>query len=769
MKLQSAVIEAGSRPDYALAVAAASRIASKRGLAHCYPVLAADRSRAGFARVLDAYGLVRLRLEDLFPANSVTERARQMRKALFPTSLRPVVIPADAHGDDIAAAVWLCLSESRPLEFGANEDALTDPEPGQSGHVLWVRSGCRHAVAAAFYAHAAGKQFGFVRDWQPALDSAPDSAHSYLLVDDYATFQKSFLARALESPRLRSAPQGAGILTAFNDAEFTRLLVRILLDRDVLEPPPNLVRYRVVTEHGNEMHMELESGEFLCGAVQEDEDDGQELAFDCRPTCPHANRIPAGSVPVQHLLISSCNTFTLGDGIVGPQFSLLFRMLSGWCCSVMAPFKHALSGPAIPLLTDALARSGFSLGASTERLNSIAPYGARPDPAYVLFGDPETVIMAPAGEPHKPSATVIGDSLAVAGELNGRCAAEWSLPEASLDAVARKNGGQLALVPLCDSLRSPDVYFAFRQEPAAGSWSLVLFSGRELPRTRAQLALTGAAGISPQLHARALEAIRALYQLQAVGIPIGQIQHAEENIISQLRFGAGYPRLVEFAIGETVIRNMAAILDAQFTEARHEVLRQLVELTADRLWISQSYGRHYSSVRREPSGSVPCPYCACETTQWRFDDDCTGRPARTLVICARCGIIADHPTERELAVRIEKVGELPLDGVTVGVSVTNRAERTLKASVAAQFHEWRGLGVSADAGLFTFELAPGETLTRDFVFNFSKPFGDYMQDIHVFTLTEDFALSCFTQKMTSAHSSLRRKTLVSTGAVGRTN
>lgn len=755
-----AVLAADCMEDYALAVTAASAVARKHGLAQCYPVLANGESET-FPQVVHAYQVEWLRLDELFPATSPVERGHRIRASLFSLRAEPVYVAPGTTLDRIAASVLQCLRGSRPLDFDHRANTVTESDPLSSPDVLLLKRDSRHSIAAAYYACSTGKSVRFVDEWQADLDASLDaSIASYLLVDDYAAFHKSLLARIVENEKFRQAPLGTGILTAFDEAAFTRLVVRILLTRDAPVMPAGLEHYRVITEHGNEMHMELDGGEFLCGAASGEDSSFNDPTFDCRPTCPHTSRRPAASLRVQHLLISSCNTFTLGDGVVGPEFSLLFRMMDGWCCSVMAPLKHALTGVAIPLLIEALARSGCSLGALAERLNSIAAYGADADPAYVLLGDPATIVSPPSLELQQPDAHLIGDSMALAGNLLGRCAAEWQLPPTTLRAVAARNDDRIAIVPLCSGLRSPDVYFAFRRRPDSDRWNLLLFSDRELPRTRVQLAVIGSAGVPSWLHVHTLDRIRELYRMQAFGIAIEIIQDIEAGILSQLRFGIGYPRLVEYLVGELMIRNLGSILEEQLTQARHTILDQLIELTADRLWLSQRYGRHYSSVRRAPSGTAPCPYCVSETTPWHYADEVTGRTSRTLMICARCGIIADHPTESPLHVSMGKLHELPLAGVTVTVSVSNRSETPLHVAVIAHFHEWRNLGISRDGEHVDLQLMAGQTAHHEFVFHFEKPFGDYMQDIHVFTLTGNFELSCHTQKLTSTHRALQQRGLV---------
>ena len=613
MNRQSAVVETRNVPEYALSVTAAAYIARERGLVNCYPFIRENRSDDPIARMVEAYGLQRFRLEELYPGKSIYECSQRMRELLFPATARPVVISPDVSDERIARAVWECLKQSRPLVFGADEEVLAETNCGEGRHALLVKRGCGHSVAAAFYAYTVGKAMRFVDEWQWPLPCSDGSEESYLLVDEFAAFRKSLLAQVLRSPGLRCAPLGVGILTAPDGAAFTRLLLRILVGRSGLEMPSKLELYRIITEHGNELHMELENATFLCGAPPIGESVIFEHSFDCRPTCPHKSRIPASSIAVQHLLISSCDTFTLGDGIVTPEFSLLSQMLDGWCSSVMAPYKHALTGRMIPVFLESLVRSGLSLGAITERLNSIAPLGGLPDPAYVLLGDPETVLAPPTSQAYELTSQIVGSSLALAATLHGAYAAELVISKASLDILAGKNAGNLALVPLCDSLRSPDVFFTFRQNPITKDWCLILFSRRELGSSRVQLALTEGVGLTEGTHSLAREVIRRLYELQAFGIPIVQIQEIEEGILAQLRFCVGYPRLIEFAVGELVIRRMNAILEAQFTEARIAVLHRFVELTANRIWISQCYGRYYSSVRREPDDSVPCPYCNCDT------------------------------------------------------------------------------------------------------------------------------------------------------------
>ena len=626
-----------------------------------------------------------------------------------------------------------------------------------SRNFLLIARESKHATLAAYYGKAVGKRVAYVDDWIAAFDALPrGSADSVLIVDDFTAFTKAFLARFLGHPRLQGMPSGNGILTALEPVSFSSLILRMLLARHAPTAPlpgsPEL--YRVFTEHGNEMHMHLDSGEVLCGALNQE--GLSEAAFDCVPTCPHANRTSAATLPVQHLLISSCNTFTLGDGLAPPEFSLLFNMLTGWCSSVMAPLKHAFTGPGVPRLIEALAKSGFSLGALTERLNSIAVFGEEPDAAYVLLGDPEIRVHATTQTIQTPKTQDVGGAAALDILLNGNPAAEIAIPASTLRSSSGA-AGRLTVVPLCETLRAPDVYFCFRRAEEKETWNLILFSDRGLPRTRAQLLLAPPTGLEERHQVVAIERILSLRRLAAFGVPNPVIHHIEDDILTQVRFAAGHPRVIDFAIGDLVIRNLDTILSEEFAAARHAVLNEFIELTGTRLWISQNYGRSFTSVSRQPGTPGSCPYCDCEITDWVYDDRVEGRNARTVSICARCGIIADHPKIKTLDVRMEVIRNLPLEGLLFRISVHNTGDHTIHASIAAAFHEWRPLGVTGGLGPAEVTLAAGEIVEREIAFTFSKPMPDYMQDVHVFTLTDDFELSCFTQKMISRHNAALRK------------
>jgi hypothetical protein len=708
MKTRLAVLATDNPEEFSRAAAAAAHVAKVRGYTRCYPLLTNEVERARLAPVSRHFGLEWVRFADVQSSNGAAAKSG-----------------------------------------GA----------GSSRHLLFVARKSAHATVATYYAKVAGKRVVYVDDWTAAFNSlAPGTAESVMLVDDFHVFNKTFLSRILDHPVLKSNPSGTGILTALNPASLGSLVLRMILARHYPAPAASRLPelYRVVTEHGNEMHMHLETGEVLCGALNADGSHEEAIPFDCVPTCPHANRIPASSLAVHHLLISSCNTFTLGDGLAPPEFSLLVNMLAGWCSSVMAPIKHALSGPRVPMLIEALARSGFSLGAIANRMNSIAVLGEEPDPAYVLLGDPEITVADSAQVAETASAHDIGGAIAMDIPLDGRPAVEVALPSRTIERVLDPSG-KLVVVPLCETLRAPDVYFCFRRVSAAEGWNLILFSSRELPHTRAQFFLSAPTGLHDRQHALAFERIRSLRRLAAFGVPDTVIQGAEDDILTQVRFAAGYPRAIDLAIGDLVIRNLDAILSEQFAALRHAVLEQLIELTATRLWISQNYGRFYSSVRRQKGIAGACIYCSCETTEWVYEDKVEGRAARTLVICARCGIVADHPQNRQIDVRMEIVKDLPLDALRVRISFRNVTDHPIEASIAVPFHEWRPLGVTGGLEPQRLSLAAGEVTERAAVFTFTKPLPDYMQDIHVFTLTEDFELSCFTQKMISRHNAALKR------------
>ncbi len=763
---QRGVIVTDNPLDYAVAISVHRQVAKDQGLRGCYPVQLPSRFSQVYQKLFTYYDLKVIDFASLLPAASATERSR-LAADLYAANDRKVTIPTDSGTETLAAAIQACLQNELPLvlDAAAASDVPVPLPPMQTGrpnHVLCVRRKSEFAIAAMFYAQLMRKQAWLVDDVEEIFESGRwRGVESAILVDDFPRFNKAFLERIAGWLPTDGVTNSPAILTAYSPAAFSGLIWRMLEHQDFrksgrrsqnLKPFELMdlgntrpLEYAVVPEHGNESHMHY-GHDVVCGAVSSDFRGESKRPFNCEWSCPHEPRYSAAQIPVHHLAIISCNTLTLGDGVVTPDFSLLLNFLNGWPIAVIAPFQHAVATPAAAILADALIQSGLNLGEITQRLNSVSPVGSHKFPAYVLVGDPEVVIGNHAAKRATTKITATPATTEITfSEVRGRIA-EYALPEDLVTAMLSR--GERPAVTSISGLMQPGVHFCFTTQRGSVSDGLLIFSEQDLP--------AGPWVISIEPIGKPTERDRALianwsgkiHQQRVFGFDPVLISRLEDAVVSLVRVRSSYPGYseslfpAEYGIG-------GGTLSGRLQLVRHALLKELVQRTADRVWLSHHYAEHYPSARHLDSGGAKdlCAFCGIPTHCWRYEDDCTGLAARDMVICPRCGIVNDCPAASEVQIDLQPVPSISGTTHRQRIRIGNHSGRDLRVSYFVQFHSWRKLGVDGDTQIFEDVIPPEGWVEREIDFHFARPLPDYIHDVMSYVLTDTLDLYCVGQRV----------------------
>lgn len=722
-----------------------------------YPLLGPPAAAQNLAAALSAYG-----------------RERPVRVTRFADKAMATAPPAPAMrkdaGRDTAALLAGFVGATHADGGGPAEEAGARLTVGLEGSAA--------ALAAAYHAAATGRRFRAVKSLaalESSLRDAPPG--SLILAGDAEAFPKSVLARLLAwSISGPTAPRRIGILSGRTPAQVTTLVAKLLIHRDFraaggrLETPPDLapiplahmrpMSHYVLGAHGNEMHLDHVGDEILCGAPPEGEPAAR--GFDCRVNCAHLARVAAQDLPVHAAVILSCDAFTLGGGLAPPEVNLLYRLLDGLPANVLAPFKHVQLNEGLIQLADALLKSGFALGDVAARLNARARQGARPDPAYLVLGDPDHVV----GDGEAPPAvrttvvpdadgTVIEAAIEAATEppAVSPAAIEIPLPDDALAGLPDPLPS-LGLEPLSPELRGPDVYYAIGPLPGSNRKGVLLFSangalGASGPlRFRIGRAEPPDADMLAMLKAR----LGRMALLRLIGLESDASRAAEAGILGFLRAAAAFPRPVELAMGQSMVRHVDALTEADFAILRRAGLdAALRRLERKRLWISQGYAQAYPlTSRADAGGSGACPHCGEGVARWRYEDSLTGLPSRDLTICDRCGIIADSPADTGVEIALETVERLATETQEQCFTLRNASPRPVTVGYRLQFNEWKTLGVEAEDNRGEVTLAPGEETARGARFRFPHGFPDDIVSMQLFAMDDDLHLHFRSQKMRAA-------------------
>lgn len=762
--------------DYALAISAHRQIAAANGFESCYPLLLSPEQLKAMEPLLNYYGLTTVDFAGLFKGQDPVERSREIQHSLFRDTTRTIFVSSSAPPGQLSRSLMLSLSEICPLVFVDSSDVRqerieNDTPAGRSDHLVIACSNSPLAVGAAFYAAGTDKQFHLVKDLteiEQTLDECEIS--SAILVDDFSTFNKGLLEQLLHwSLESRHTPVQLGILTAYSPSEFSSLVGRMLVHRDFhrrgnrsAEPEGlehislqnmKALEYYIISEHGNEMHMRHGQHEVICGAFSREHKKSGSPMFDCEVNCPYEGRVRSNKIPAHNVIILSCNSLTFGDGLIPPEYTVVLNFLNGWPISAIAPFKHVQVNSGMAILVDSLIRSGFSLGEISQRLNCIGTPGTHPDYAYVLVGDPET-IPRPGDRYLHPNILVekYESGVQVKCSPDGRRVVECLLPQETISHLTG-NGHSLTVNPISEELCKQDVFFTFMPLQKARRLGVLMFSPQKLSDTTPlSFHLQHACRLTEEQKHRALEHVRRISSLSIFGLD-EIIPRAKDTVLALLRAMVSYPRPLELALGEAAARNFDFLLDDALLKTRRLILEKILTmLEKGSLWLSHQYRGMYPIQYKLQSESLPakCDTCRSSVYHWRYEDNCTDLTPRTMMLCARCGIIADVPFPAELEICLPAFSEFTGTSHDQQIIVSNRSDRNIELSLFVQFNQWAKIGSTVNPVIQELDLEPGKTVNTAARFSFDGPLPSGIREIHCWVLTDRFDLYCITQRGVSS-------------------
>lgn len=756
--------------DYALAAAARRKLVNHLSSSGCYPLFAPNGLAPEQASFMLRHNFSAKRLTDLVGGADPAARSRELARCLPWTGGTHIGLPAEASAAQVLGSLLASFAEDRPLIVDAEPSHEQLPLRLQSGdekRLVIARVGSVSALPAAVYAEMTGKNFTGLTDLDDVEDQLTKlNPLSIILADDLDRITKSFLSGMLKwSHKAGNDPVLLGIMTGQSFAQLSGIVCRLLVHRDfrsqgghLFEPPsPESVpvqhmepmEFCIITAHGNEMHLRHSADEVLCGAVGIAPNGGDK--FDCERQCPHRKRVRSSAVPAHAICALSCDAFTLGDGLVPPEFNILLNFLNGWASTVLAPFKHVQGNMGLSVLANALIHSGYSIGEVAQRLNAVCRLDDVPDYSYLVLGDPDVVPKSGATRSDTLVATARShDGLDVACEAGQASALEIVIPFQEVLEVFGSSARRLAVEPLSESLQSPDIYFSLRHTPDAAALSICVFGKNALPVDTLVFRLIVAEGFSDHDRKMAFDHLKHLNALANIEFLIPTVRSTEAQILSTMRTAIAYPRAIELLQGHAIVRGIASILTNEFRSARQDILHAILdEMACKRIWISQIYAPAYPIVRQLDTRNGICDFCGNALTAWSYQDGFTDLFDRTVVICDRCGISEDRPAAAELEIKLATCQSLTSVTHRQAFSVRNRSTRTIELSLLHQFNEWQQLGIEVDPGIEEFTLAAGEQVDKSAVFRFPPDLPDGLLQMQFFALTDRFCLQFVGQKVKS--------------------
>lgn len=621
---------------------------------------------------------------------------------------------------------------------------------GDPTRVLIAIAGRTDTLAAIYYGLQTRRSIRLMADFD-AVEAALAGVTSAILAGPPEVFGKRLLKRLLDwAQQSPAAPRQIGIITGRDPVQMFDLVAKLVLaglprgtpEQALIAPAGQGDAFEFIGAHGNELHLSYRDG-VLCGrsaALAATPAAG----FDCGAGCQFKPRYRADQVRKSTVFLVSCDGFTPSDGFAPSAFSLLFGLLDGPVCNILAPYKHVQANAALLTMIKALARANYPLGEIAFLANGRANRGVLPDYGYVVLGDPELTAIARPPEPAPPPETVETAQGALV-----RAVIRPDQTALTVRLAVPHTDQPLALVPVSDNLRAGAPLFTIGALPGRTEIDVSLFDAAPLPAGLVEFAIVAAQPADPAILARTVAQLQNCRLFAAILEAEDTSADLQAQLWHLLHSAAAFPRLIEAAHGQALMLQLDALIATRLAQVQRALADSLLAaLATQRLWISQDYVKLFACVTRAAADSdSSCPHCTQHVTTWRYDDPLTNLPSRHMGICDRCGIIADAPVVNAIQLAVETIGSLRRRDVPVTARITNTGTVPAGASLVVQMNRWQIDGIGATDCRAEFMLGPGETREHCATLHLPSPFQDDVLAIQAFAVTDQLDLVFASQKV----------------------
>jgi hypothetical protein len=297
--------------------------------------------------------------------------------------------------------------------------------------------------------------------------------------------------------------------------------------------------------------------------------------------------------------------------------------------------------------------------------------------------------------------------------------------------------------------------FTFCSLPREKAPRLLLFSEAELPAAMS-VRVAPVSPLGPAELDRYRKALRAISHLASQGFSAEVVHKVEKQLLDSIRLVISHPPEIGALAAGAATEHIKLQLDDMLLTARQQLLSDIInKMATGPVWISHLYASEYPQVSKvlPQESPVSCQFCRGSITSWLYEDPATDLPSRHLLICSRCGIVADYPAAKRVDVVFDvarlpggKGGEHGLTH-TQGLTVTNHGDSALALTLFLQCNAWEKQGIISDPLFHEVELQPGESqrLTVEFEMEPTEA-GDDLLAMQAFVLTEHFDMYSFIRK-----------------------
>jgi hypothetical protein len=294
----------------------------------------------------------------------------------------------------------------------------------------------------------------------------------------------------------------------------------------------------------------------------------------------------------------------------------------------------------------------------------------------------------------------------------------------------------------------PTTMFTFCHLPREQAPRLLLFSGSELPSTMS-VRMAPVAPLDQGVLGRCREVLQQISRLPSLGFGAEVVQGVEKQLLDYLRLVISYPASIDLLATGKVVESIKQQLHRITVGARQQLLLDILnKMAAGPVWISHLYGDSLPQVSKVSSreGAVSCHFCGGIITRWLYEDPVTLLPGRQVLICSRCGIIADHPAAKHLDIAFDTAHVPSGASHEQGLTVTNCGDSTLELTLFVQVNGWEKQGIVCEPLLHEVVLRAGESQRLSCHFEIELMGEDDLLAMQAFALTERFDLYSFVWK-----------------------
>lgn len=458
-------------------------------------------------------------------------------------------------------------------------------------------------------------------------------------------------------------------------------------------------------------------------------------------------RMRAKEVKAKYVFINSCDVFKLAKGLYKENFSLTLNFVEGWCRAYVGSYKIKDAHPSECALFYNLLKTGVEIGESTRIVNNTCATMDFDIPSFLLLGDPlktlydDKTLEKPSSKYLLKSAYYTGpdEFELVFSDVNAYLI---RVHLKDRDLYEKLNSKNLLAKLTSEKFTDYPLYYSLCLIPDEGALELYIYSWNRIEVPELRVKITSKPSITDDDIKHFCSSLKnaEFYNLLKIRKPGGEASNVYNSLIS---LSKDIPEQRFDLLRYHVCVQKKHKVRKHIEDYGKSMIKYLLSRSENGIFLfTDNYQESFISGDHKYS-LYDCPSCREKLCRRTLMHSIFRDLKRRVVICARCGVVLDSPSEELNFLNpvikgpsIFKLGE----AIKQSIEFVNTTARNVTCFAGIRIMRisdaLASYGIQVSPALVRFELGPGEKKESFFTIKYNENLLPHNYDLQGFVIAD---------------------------------